>query len=122
MATTETAPAPKNPEGQPSEPQVEQLPRHTVKLKKPLQRSCNVKDEKNKICGGHLKRWFYETDIIEQECGDALHAWGPKREVYRCEHCKTLYLPNPADPKKPSVAGKGMVSLIGFSALPKPGQ
>ena len=84
-------------------------------MKKPLQRSCNVKDEKGKICGGHLKRWFYATDIVEQECGDAIEAWGPKREVYRCEHCKTLYLPNPADPKSPSVAAKGMVSYRGLT-------
>lgn len=91
-------------------PQVEQLPRHTVKLKKSLQRSCNVKDEKGKICGGHLKRWFYKSDVVEKECGDAEKAWGPDREVYRCEHCKTLYLPNPEDPKNSSVAGKGMVS------------
>jgi len=119
VASVETAPVPQKSEAQPSEAQVEQLPRHTVKLKKPLQRSCNVKDEKNKICGGHLKRWFYATDIIEQECGDAMQAWGPKREVYRCEHCKTLYLPNPVDPKSPSVAGKGMVSVMGLTPAPK---
>ena len=111
MATPQVQP----PAPETSEPQVEQLPHHTIKLKKPLQRSCNVKDEKGKICGGHLKRWFYATDIIEQECGDAMQAWGPKREVYRCEHCRTLYLPNPADPKGPSVAGKGMVSGFGLT-------
>ncbi len=102
-----------------SGPQVEQLPRHAVKLKKPLQRSCNNKDEKGKICGGHLKRWFYATDVVEQECGDVEQAWGAKREVYRCEHCKTLYLPNPADPKSHSVAAKGMVSGFGVTAPPK---
>jgi len=99
-----------------TEAQAEQLPRHTVKFKKPLQRSCNVKDEKNKICGGHLKRWFYASDVVEQECGDVAKAWGPKREVYRCEHCKTLYLPNPNDPKGTQVAGKGMVSFFGVKA------
>ena len=102
-----------------NEPSIEQLPRHTVKLKKPLQRSCNVKDAKGKICGGHLKRWFYKTDVIEQECGDAEKAWGPGREVYRCEHCKTLYLPNPEDPKGPSVAGKGMLSVFGLTVPAK---
>ena len=111
MATPQIQPA--TPED--TEARVEQLPRHTVKMKKPLQRSCNVKDEKGKICGGHLKRWFYATDIVEQECGDAIEAWGPKREVYRCEHCKTLYLPNPADPRSPSVAAKGMVSYRGLT-------
>ena len=115
MASTEMQPT--SPES--NAPPVEQLPHHKVKSKKSLQRSCNEKDEKGKICGGHLKRWFYKTDIIEQECGDAEQAWGPNREVYRCEHCKTLYLPNPADPKTPSVAGKGMLSVFGISAPAK---
>lgn len=115
MATSETQPTSQDP----VEPQVEQLPRHTVKLKKPLQRACNRKDEKGKICGGHLKRWFYAADVVEQECGDAAQAWGPNREVYRCEHCKTLYLPNPEDPKGPSVAGKGMLSVFGLTVPPK---
>ena len=115
MVTTEMQPTPQ----ENAEPQVEQLPRHAVKLKKPLQRSCNVKDAKGKICGGHLKRWFYLTDVVEQECGDVAKAWGPDREVYRCEHCKTLYLPNPDDPKGPSVAGKGMLSVFGLTVVPK---
>lgn len=125
MSTVQTPPAPQQqaeapkPAPQPSEPQVEQLPRHSVKIKKPLQRSCNNKDEKGKICGGHLKRWYYATDIVEQECGDVAQAWGPKREVYRCEHCRTLYLPNPADPKAGSVAGKGMVSSLPSTLQPK---
>ena len=54
MATTETATAPP------------QLPHHKVKIKKPGQRSCNEKDAKGKFCGGHLKRWFYTTDVVEQ--------------------------------------------------------
>jgi len=70
-----------------------------VKIKKAGQRACNEKNEKGKFCGGHLKRWFYTTDVIEQACGDAEKAWGPNAEVYRCEHCKTLYLPAPADAK-----------------------
>jgi len=55
---------------------VPQLPNHKVKIKKPGQRSCNEKDAKGKFCGGHLKRWFYATDVLEQECGDAEKAWG----------------------------------------------
>ncbi len=47
-----------------------QLPKHKVKYKMPLQRACNEKDEKGKLCGGHLKRWFYLADVIEQGCGD----------------------------------------------------
>ena len=46
-----------------------QLPNHKVKIKKPGQRACNEKNEKGKFCGGHLKRWFYSADVLEQECG-----------------------------------------------------
>ncbi len=74
---------------------VPQLPNHKVKVKKAGQRACNEKNEKGKFCGGHLKLWFYMTDAIERECGDVEKAWGPKAEVYRCENCKTLYLPTP---------------------------
>jgi hypothetical protein len=95
-----------------------QLPHHKVKLKKPGQRACNEKDEKNKPCGGHLKRWFYTTDVVERACGDAEKAWGPDAEVYRCEHCKTLYLPNPGDAKM-NVAGEGMISVFGLTLPPK---
>jgi len=55
------------------------------------------KDAKGKLCGGHLKRWYYTTDVVEQGCGDVAREWGPDAEVYRCEHCKTLYLPNPEE-------------------------
>lgn len=97
---------------------VPQLPNHKVKLKKPLQRSCNEKDEKGKLCGGHLKRWFYMADIVEQSCGDVERAWGRNAEVYRCEYCRTLYLPNPADPNV-NVAGTGMLSIFGLTVPPK---
>ena len=91
-----------------------QLPNHKVKIKKLGQRSCNEKDAKGKFCGGHLKRWFYMTDVPEQECGDVKKAWGPDAEVYRCEHCKTLYLPNP-DESQTSVAGEGQTSVFGLT-------
>ena len=100
---------------------VQQLPHHKVRLKKPLQRSCNVKDDKGKICGGHLKRWFYMADSVEQQCGDVAKAWGPNAEVYRCEFCKTLYLPSPEDPKGLNVAGQGMISVFGLTIPPKEG-
>ncbi len=93
MATTEMKPTPQDT----MEPQVQQLPHHKVKSKKHLQRACNEKDEKGKLCGGHLKRFYYTVDIVEQECGDIEQAWGKNAEVYRCEHCKTLYLPNPEE-------------------------
>ncbi len=95
-----------------------QLPHHKVKIKKAGQRACNEKNEKGKFCGGHLKRWFYSTDVVEQACGDAEKAWGPDAEVYRCEHCQTLYLPNPAEAKV-NVAGQGMISVFGLTLPPK---
>ena len=78
MATTEMVQTP------------QQLPHHKVKIKKVGQRSCNEKDDKGKFCGGHLKRWYYMTDVVEQGCGDVEQAWGKDAEVYRCEYCKTL--------------------------------
>jgi hypothetical protein len=127
LATTELAPGTNQQQPQPSpapqqpaaqQPEVAQLPHHKVKIKKHLQRSCNEKDEKGKLCGGHLKRWFYLADVVEQKCGDVERAWGRNAEVYRCEYCKTLYLPNPQDPKA-NVAGKGMISVFGLTVPPK---
>ena len=92
-----------------------QLPKHKVKFKKPGQRACNEKDAKGKFCGGHLKRWFYTTDVLEQACGDIAKAWGPDAEVYRCEHCKTLYLPNPDSVNGLNVAGQGQTSVFGLT-------
>jgi hypothetical protein len=97
----------------------QQLPHHKLKLKKPGQRSCNEKDEKGKLCGGHLKRWFYTADVKERECGDVAKAFGPDGEIYRCEFCKTLYLPNPEDPHGLNVAGQGSVSVFGLTLPPK---
>jgi hypothetical protein len=95
-----------------------QLPHHKVKIKKAGQRACNEKNEKGKFCGGHLKRWFYATDVVEQTCGDAEKAWGADAEVYRCEHCQMLYLPNPKEAKV-NVAGQGMISVFGLTLPPK---
>ena len=67
-----------------------QLPNHKVKLKKAGQRACNEKNEKGKFCGGHLKRWFYASDIVERECGCVEQAWGkmPKSiAVNSARHC-----------------------------------
>ena len=62
-----------------------------VKRQLPRQRACNEKDEKGKLCAGHLKRWYFYPDEIGKQ-------FGP--EIYRCEHCKTLYLPEgEADPR-----------------------
>ena len=105
-----------------TETQVQQLPHHKVKVKKPLQRSCNEKDEKGKLCGGHLKRWFYTADVKEQACGDVEKAYGPNAEIYRCEFCKTLYLPSPEEPRGLNVAGLGSVSVFGLTIEPKDGK
>jgi hypothetical protein len=95
-----------------------QLPHHKVKIKKAGQRACNEKNDKGKFCGGHLKRWSYWVDVVEQTCGDIEKAWGKNAEVYRCENCQTLYLPNP-DEKKLNVAGQGMISVFGLTLPPK---
>ena len=60
------------------------------KEKKPGQRACDEKDDKGKLCVGHLKRWFTPSGEVVQEIGkDA--------EVYRCERCHTLYRPAEQD-------------------------
>ena len=96
-----------------------QLPHHKVKYKQPFQRACNEKNEKGKLCGGHLKRWFYTADVIEQNCGDVREAYGEHGEVYRCEHCKTLYLPGTEEPRGKNVAGVGKLSVFGVTVVPK---
>ena len=57
-----------------------------VKKRKPRQRACN-EPLKKKICAGHLKRWYE----FHGEVQGMLRAGN---EVYRCERCQTLYLPN----------------------------
>lgn len=111
------APMPENVE--PAENIPAQLPNHKVKYKKLLQRACNEKDPKGKICAGHLKRWFYMSDVIEQACGDVKANYGTSAEIYRCEHCKTLYLPSPEEPKGKNVAGFGQKSVFGVTVAPK---
>ena len=59
-----------------------------VKLRLPRMRACGEKDEKGKLCAGHLKRWYFFGDEVKQK-------FGADAEIYRCEHCQTLYLPNP---------------------------
>jgi hypothetical protein len=63
---------------------------HKVKFRKPRQRACDEKDDKGKVCCGHLKRWYDYPEEIAALIGE-------KVEIYRCENCKTLYRPNPAD-------------------------
>ena len=95
------------------------LPNHKIKIKKTGQRACNEKDDKGKFCGGHLKRWFYTVDVVEQECGCLEKTLGAEAEVYRCENCQTLYLPSPKDPRGENVAGRGRLSVFGLTVPPK---
>ena len=58
-----------------------------LKHRVPRQRACNNPGKNNNICRGHLKRWYEFGDEVSSrlEAGD---------EVYRCERCQTLYVPN----------------------------
>lgn len=62
-----------------------------VKERIPRMRACDEKNEKGKICAGHLKRWYFFGPEVSEKFG------GKDAEIYRCETCKTLYLPNPAE-------------------------
>jgi hypothetical protein len=53
-------------------------------------RACTEKDAKGKLCRGHLKRYFGAPEELGRRFGE--HS-----EVYRCERCKTIYLPNAAE-------------------------
>jgi hypothetical protein len=61
-----------------------------VKERLPRMRACDEKDEKGKICAGHLKRWYFFGEEVAQK-------YGKNAEIYRCENCKTLYLPSPGE-------------------------
>jgi len=56
-------------------------------------RACNEKDDKGKVCAGHLKRWYAFGDEVKQK-------FGGDAEIYRCEYCKTLYLPALDEPPR----------------------
>lgn len=61
-----------------------------VKGRRLRMRACDELNSKGKICAGHLKRWYRPT-------ATALEALGSGAELYRCERCHTIYLPNPAE-------------------------
>lgn len=58
-----------------------------VKVRKPRQRACDEKNEKGKLCMGHLKRWYDYPQQKEK-------AFGPGAELYRCERCQVIYTPD----------------------------
>ena len=55
-----------------------------IKRRVPRMRACNEKDEKGKLCAGHLKRWYFFGDEVKKKFSDDV-------EIYRCERCHTLY-------------------------------
>jgi len=59
-----------------------------IKTRKPKQRSCDERNEKGKLCAGHLKRWYDYPPEIEAVVGKGA-------EIYRCEFCKLLFRPDP---------------------------
>jgi hypothetical protein len=61
-----------------------------IKVRKPQQRACDEKDDKGKVCCGHLKRWYEYPAEVEALVGK-------NAEIYRCENCKVLYRPNPKE-------------------------
>lgn len=61
-----------------------------VKIRIPRMRACDERDAKNKICAGHLKRWYFFGEEVARK-------YGADAEIYRCEHCRTIYLPNPTE-------------------------
>jgi hypothetical protein len=85
--TTTGAATPPAPPAAPVEAAADAAPK--LKTCKPRQRACDEKDAKGKLCAGHLKRWYDYPKEIEALIG-------PKAEIYRCEFCKTLYRPDPA--------------------------
>jgi hypothetical protein len=64
-----------------------------VKQRAPRMRACDEKNEKGKLCAGHLKRFYLFSDEVSKQ-------FGRNAEIYRCEHCKTLYLPHPQEPSR----------------------
>jgi hypothetical protein len=64
-----------------------------IKTRFPYQRSCNEKNEKGKLCAGHLKRWYGFGDDLKRQ-------YGADAEIYRCEYCHTLYLPTPGHERR----------------------
>lgn len=64
-----------------------------VKRRMLRMRACTEKDGKGKLCAGHLKRWYFYGDEVRER-------YGKNAEIYRCERCKTIYLPNPEEPAR----------------------
>ena len=61
-----------------------------VKRRMLRMRACNELNAKGKLCSGHLKRWYHPSSEV-------VTALGRHNEIYRCERCQTIYLPNPSE-------------------------
>jgi hypothetical protein len=58
-----------------------------IRRRAPRMRACSLKDAKGKLCAGHLKRYYFFGEELQQK-------FGAEAELYRCEKCKTIYLPS----------------------------
>ncbi len=65
-----------------------------VKVRVPRMRACDEQNDKLKLCAGHLKRWYDGGPELVKAFGE---------ELYRCERCHTLYLPNPEEASRTGV-------------------
>lgn len=61
-----------------------------IKLRKPRQRACDEKNDKGKMCTGHIKRYYDYPKEVEALVGKGA-------ELYRCHRCHTLYQPRPEE-------------------------
>jgi hypothetical protein len=68
---------------QPTPPEESKPAAPKIKVKKRTQRACDEKDEKGKVCCGHLKRWYDYPKEIEA-------ILGPKAEGRRDERRNEL--------------------------------
>lgn len=58
-----------------------------IRRRAPRMRACSLKNDKGKLCAGHLKRWYFYPAEVEGR-------FGKDAELYRCERCQTIYLPS----------------------------
>jgi hypothetical protein len=65
-----------------------------VKQRTARMRACSERDAKGKMCAGHLKRWFAAPADVRARFGE---------EVYRCEKCRTIYVPFPGEEARTAI-------------------
>lgn len=72
--------------------------------RKPGQRICTHRDDKGKMCSGHLKRWDQPDPETSREAGEGV-------ELFRCERCHTLYRDKASE--EPARSNVREVNLLG---------